>query len=201
MKKLIWFTTLAILFLVFLFPAVLALGIKLIPHGVQPGYISDQRLGVYDIRDISQKFTSEKANLSAIGTSIRNPNLKNKKDIIFTLFDESMNKIRTSVINGQNVEDGNFIKFVFDPLPDSKNKTYVFTLASPDAGPGETIEIFYIENDRPGQSMPGWIVEYTYDKKIHKGGLPIVLYFKPVNKMEVIKEIYGNLFLRLLSNR
>ncbi|QQG42213.1 MAG: hypothetical protein HYV90_02755 [Candidatus Woesebacteria bacterium] len=201
MNKLIWFTTSAILFLVFLFPAVLAFGIKLIPNGDQPGYISDQRLGVYGIRDISQKFTSEKANLSAIGTSVRNPNLQNKKDITLTLFDEKMNIVRTTTINGRNVEDGNFIKFVFDPIPDSKNKTYIFTLASPDAGPGETIEIFYIENDRPGQTMPSWIVEYTYDKKVHNGGLPITLYFKPVSKMDVIKEIYGDLFLRLLSNR
>ncbi|KKQ91850.1 MAG: hypothetical protein UT58_C0001G0035 [Microgenomates group bacterium GW2011_GWC1_39_7b] len=199
MKKLIWFTTATILFLVFLFPAVLAMGIKLIPNGDQPGYNSDQRLGVYGIRDISQKFISEKANLSAIGTSIRNPNLQNKKDIIFTLFDEKMNIVRTTIINGRNVEDGNFIKFVFEPIFDSKNKTYTFEIVSPDAGPGDTIEVFYVENGISLQSMPNWIVEYTYDKKIHKGGLPIVLYFKPTSKFEIIKEIYTNLFSRFQS--
>lgn len=200
MQKLIWFTTSVILFLLFVVPAILAFGIKLIPGEVQSGYNSNQRLSIYRDRAVSQKFISQTANLSAIGTSIRNPNLKNKKDIILTLFDESMKKIRTSVINGQNIEDGDFVKFVFDPLPDSKDKTYIFTLESPDAGPGETIEIFYIENDRPGQNMPGWIAEYTYDKKIHKGGLPIVLYFKPGSKVEVIKEIYSNLFSRLVAS-
>lgn len=192
MKKLIWSTTIIILFLVFLMPAILALGIKLIPGKNQPGYNSNQRLSIYGIRSVTQKFISQNASLSAIGTSIRNPNLKNKKDIILTLFTEKMEMVRTSVINGQNVEDGNFIKFIFDTIPDSENKTYVFTLASPDAGPEETIEVFYTQN------MPGWIEQYSYDKKDYRGGLPIVLYFKPVSKTVVIKAIYSDLFSRLL---
>lgn len=192
MKKLIWFTTIAVLFLIFIAPAVFALGIKLIPGEDQPGYNSDQRLSIYRDRVITQKFTSHSANLSAMGTSIRNPNLKNKKDIILTLFSEKMEVVRTSVLNGQNVEDGNFIKFVFDVIPDSKDKTYIFTLASPDAGPEETIEVFYT------QTMPSWIEQYSYDKNIYPGGLPIVLYFKPVSKAAVIKAIYSDLFSRLL---
>jgi hypothetical protein len=192
MKKLIWFTTISIVFIVFFAPAILALGIKLIPGENQPGYNSDQRLSIYGTRGITQKFISNSANLSAIGTSIRNPNLKNKKDIILTLFGENMEMVRTSVINGQNVEDGNFIKFVFDAIPDSKNKTYIFTLTSPDAGPEETIEVFYTQN------MPSWIEQYSYDKYTYPGGLPIVLYFKPVSKTAVIKVIYSDLFSRFL---
>ncbi len=199
MRKLVWFTTLAILSLVFLVPVVLSLGLKLIPGEDQPGYNPDQRLGIYGKRNIIQKFVSTGANLSAVGTSVRNPNLQNKKDIIFTLFDEKNNVIRKTVINGQNVEDGNFIKFVFDPIPDSKNKTYLFELASPDAGPGDTIEIFYIENGQSGRIMPNWIVDFTYDLINKKGGLPIVIYFKPVSRLDVVKEIYSNLFSRLLS--
>jgi len=192
MKKLIWFTTIITLFLVFIMPAILALGIKLVPGDNQPGYNSDQRLSIYGIRGVTQKFISQNVNLSAIGTSIRNPNLKNKKDIILTLFNEKMEMVRTSVISGQNVEDGNFIKFVFEAIPDSINKTYIFTLTSPDAGPEETIEVFYT------QSMPSWIEQYSYDKYSYAGGLPIVLYFKPVNKITVIKNIYSDLFSRLL---
>ncbi|MCX6704787.1 MAG: hypothetical protein NT162_00400 [Candidatus Woesebacteria bacterium] len=192
MKKLIWFTTTLILFMLFLAPAILALGIKLIPGEDQPGYNSDQRLTIYRDRVVSQKFVSKDANLSAIGTSIRNPNLKNKKDIILTLFNEKTETVRTSVINGQNVEDGNFIKFIFEVIPDSENKTYIFTLASPEAGPEETIEVFYT------QTMPSWIEQYSYDNKDYLGGLPIVLYFKPVSKISVVKSIYSNLFSRFL---
>jgi hypothetical protein len=192
MKKLIWFTTAATLFLIFIVPAILALGLKLIPGEDQPGYNSDQRLSIYLTRDVMQKFVSQEANLSAIGTSIRNPNLKNKKDIILTLFDSKMNVLRTAVISGQNVQDGDFVKFVFDPISDSINETYFFTLASPEAGPEETIEVFYTP------SAPSWIEQYTYDSTIYPGGLPIVLYFKPASKLTVIKDIYSNLFSRLL---
>ncbi len=192
MKKLIWFTTSAVLFSVFVAPAIFALGIKLVPGGDQPGYNSNARLSIYGKRDVSQKFIVDSANLSAIGTSIRNPNLKNKKDIIFSLFGEGKNLIRTVVMNGQNVEDGNFIKFVFDPISDSKGKTYFFTLATPEAGAEDTIEVFLT------QSAPSWIVEYTYDQKAYSGGLPIVLYFKPVGKLSVIKDIYSSWLSRLL---
>jgi hypothetical protein len=192
-RKLIWFTTLAVLFLIFIVPAVLALGIKLVPGEDQPGFIPDQRLSIYGIRGVTQKFISKSANLSAVGTSVRNPNLKNKKDIIMTLFDENMKVVRTSVINGQNVEDGNFIKFVFEVIPDSKNKTYLFTIASPDAGPEETIEVFN------SQDMPGWIEQYGYDGNTYPGGLPIVLYFKPVSKAAVIKDIYSNFVCKAVN--
>ncbi|KKS95156.1 MAG: hypothetical protein UV71_C0011G0009 [Microgenomates group bacterium GW2011_GWC1_43_13] len=192
MKKLIWFTTITILFLVFIAPAFLALGIKMIPGENQPGYDPAQRLSIYQTRNVTQQFTSQDANLSAIGTSIRNPNLKNKKDIILTLFNENMEIIRTTTINGQNVEDGNFIKFVFEIVPNSENKTYFISLSSPDAGPEEMIEVFYSHN------MPGWIEQYTYDQEVQPGGLPIVLYFKPVSKFAVIKDIYSNWFSRLL---
>lgn len=192
MKKLIWFTTGVVLFLIFVAPAILALGLKLIPGGDQPSYNSDQRLSIYLTRSVTQKFVSQEVNLSAIGTSIRNPNLKNKKNIILTLFDLNMNVLRTAVINGQNVQDGDFVKFVFDSISDSANKTYFFTLASPEAGPEETIEVFYTP------SAPSWIEQYTYDSTVYPGGLPIVLYFKPVSKIAVIKDIYSSLFSRLL---
>ena len=193
MKKLIWLTTLLILFIVFFVPAFLALGIKLIPNGDQPGYRPDQRLSIYGKRDVTQKFISSAGNLSAIGTSVRNPNLKNKKDIVLSLYNEKMEMVRTVTINGQNVEDGNFIKFIFDPILDSTNKTYFFSLGSPDAGPEETIEVFVSQN------MPVWIEQYVYDDKSYQGGLPIVLYFKPVSKIMVIKSIYLDLFSRLLN--
>ncbi|HET7098852.1 MAG TPA: hypothetical protein VFI61_01300 [Patescibacteria group bacterium] len=192
MKKLIWFTAIFVLFLVFIVPGILALGIKLIPNGDQPGYDSNRRLSIYGVRAVSQKFVSDKNNLSAVGTSLRNPNLKNKKNIIFNLYDLNNNLIRTSILNGQNVQDGDFTKFVFDPIKDSKDKVYIFNISSPETGPEETTEVFY------GQDMPAWIVEYIYDEKIHTGGIPIVLYTKPNSKFEVIKEIYSNWLSRLL---
>jgi hypothetical protein len=192
MKKLIWFTTVFVLSFLFVVPGLIALGVKLIPNGDQPGYDSNRRLSIYGTRSVSQKFVSDKNNLSAVGTSVRNPNLKNKKDIVFKLYDPENNLIRISTLNGQNVQDGDFTKFVFDPVIDSKDKTYIFNISSHESGPEETTEVFY------GDAMPSWIVEYTYDEKSYQGGIPIVLYTKPTSKFGVVKEIYTNWFSRLL---
>jgi hypothetical protein len=192
MKKMIWLTTFSVLFLLFIVPAVLAVTLKMTPAGDQPGYNSDQRLSIYGKRGVSQKFVSKEKNLTAIGTSIRNPNLKNKKEVILSLHDENNKLVRTSVLNGQNVQDGDFIKFVFEPIPDSLNKTYLFTIFSPEAGPEETIEVFYITS--PTDS----VLEYTYDEKTYPGGIPIVTFHKPESKWETVKRIYSNWFSRLL---
>lgn len=193
MKKMIWLTTLLVLFLVFIVPGILALALDMIPASDQPGYNSNQRLSIYGKREVSQKFISQEASLTAIGTSIRNPNLKNKKEIIFNLYDEKKSLVRTSILNGQNVPDGAFVKFVFQPIPDSLRKSYLFTIASPEAGPEETIEVFYI--DSPTES----ILEYTYDEKTYLGGFPLVTFHKPESKWEIVKSVYSSWLSRLLS--
>jgi hypothetical protein len=163
----------------------------MIPAGDQPGYNSDQRISIYGTRGLSQKFVSKEKNLVAIGTSIRNPNLKNKKEILFNLYDDKGVLIRISLLNGLNIQDGAFVKFVFEPIADSSNKTYVFTIDSPEAGPEETIETFYI--NKPTDS----IIEFIYDKKTHPGGIPLVTFHKPESKLEVIMKVYSSLFSRL----
>src|SRR5260370_36927719 len=104
----IWLTSFFVLFLVFLVPGILASTLDIIPTGDQPGYNSNQRLSIYGERTVSQKFISDTNNLSAIGTSIRNPNLKNKKEIILNLYDTDKKLVRTSSLNGQNFQDGDF---------------------------------------------------------------------------------------------
>jgi len=125
MKKMIWFTGISILFLVFIAPAFLSAALPMIPANIQPGYNPDVRLSVYSMRDFTQYFISQTDNLTAIGFSIRNPNLKNKSDVIFSLFDDDGNLIRKVVINGQNLEDGSFVKFVFPPIEGSKGKNTI----------------------------------------------------------------------------
>lgn len=191
MKKMIWLTTLSVFSLVIIIPTVFALALDLIPANDQPGYDSNKRLAIYGTRTVTQKFVSQESNLAAIGTSIRNPNLKNKKEITFNLYDLNNVLIRKSTINGQNLEDGDFIKFVFEPVDESLGKQYLFTISTPLASPEETIEVFY--NDLPTDS----ILEFSYDEKTHPGGLPLVTFHKPNSKFEVVKEIYSNLFSRL----
>lgn len=192
MKKLIWFTTVFILFIVFVFPGVLALFIKMIPSSDQPGYDYNKRLAIYKMHDFTQEFKSTDENLTAIATSIRNPNLKNKKDIIFNLFDENNNLLRTSTLNGQNIEDGDFVKFVFDPIFDSKDKKYFFTLSSHNAGEEETIEVFII-------SPTDTVLNYEYQNEVHLGGVPLVTFYQPDSRWEVAKEVYSTWLMKLLQ--
>jgi hypothetical protein len=192
MKKMIWLTTISILFMLFVVPGILSLAIKMIPANDQPGYDYNRRLAIYAKREISQEFVSRENNLTAIATSIRNPNLKNKKEVILKLFDNNKNLIRTSVLNGLNIEDGDFVRFVFPVIPDSKGKPYFFTLASPEAGEGETIEVFIIDKPTAG------ITQYAYGDQIYPGGIPMVTFHEPQGRLEVLKKVYSNWFSRLL---
>lgn len=188
----IWLTTLSILFLLFIAPGILALALDMVPANDQPGYDSNKRISIYGKRQITQKFISKDKNLTAIGTSIRNPNLKNRKEIVLNLYDKDKNLIRASTLNGQNIEDGAFVKFVFQTIPDSFEREYSFTLSSSGAGPEETVEVFYIEPTAD-------IIEYFYEEETHPGGIPLVTFHKPESKLRVIEEIYSNWLSRLLS--
>jgi len=195
MKKMIWLTIFTVLFLVFIVPVILSLALKIIPKNIQPSYDSNIRISVYKDREFTQEFIANNNNLTSIGTSIRNPNLKNKKDVIFNLYDENI-LIRTSKLNGLNLEDGSFVRYDFLPIPDSLGKKYTFTISSPDAGAEETIELFI----RDADSLSG-IVEYEYLGEIKAGGIPLVQYYLPMNKIEVLKSVLSNFFARLLSHR
>lgn len=191
MNKSIWFTTVLILFLVFVVPGILVSVIDMIPADDQPGYNPDQRLSIYGKRKVIQKFISRQEDLTAIGTSVRNPNLKNKKEVVLNLYDESDQLIRTSILDGQNIEDGNFIKFVFEPIAGSGDREYKLVLSSPEAGPEETVEVFYIKDST------NEILEYTYDEETHPGGVPLVTFHKPESKWGVVKNVYSSWVQRL----
>ncbi len=192
MKKIIWATTLSISFLLFVLPGILASTLDMVPANDQPGYNGSKRLSIYGERQFSQKFISRDKNLTAIGTSIKNPNLKNKQEIIFNLYGKDKVLIRTAALNGFNIGDGDFVKFVFQSVPDSGGKEYSFTISSPAAGPGEMLEVFIIE------PTPD-IIDYFYEEETHPGGIPLVTFHKPNSKLELIKTVYFNWFSRLLS--
>lgn len=196
MKKMIWFTVITVLGIIFIVPMFLSLFIPMIPSGVQPGYDPNIRLSIYSNIVFVQKFVSKANNLTAIGLSIRNPNLKNQSEIIFNIYNPDGTLIRDVKISGRNLEDGSFIKFIFPPIIDSMNKEYLFSLSSPGAGAEETIELFIIKEG--GESG---IIEYSYGRENHPGGTPIVLYSKPDSKFSVIKSVYSSWLSRLLLRR
>jgi len=192
LKRLVWLTTTLVLFVVFIVPAILALTLKMIPASDQPGYNYDRRLSIYGKRGIPQEFVGKENNLTAVATSIRNPNLKNQKEVVFNLYDENFNLLRIAVLNGFNIEDGDFVKFIFAPIADSSGKKYKFILASPEAGPGETLEVFILNEPTPE------ILEYSYEDKTYPGGVPLVSFYKPASRWQTVRLVYANLLARLL---
>lgn len=193
MKKLIFITSFAIVFLVFIAPAMLTFGIRFIPNDIQPSL--EKTRGLFWEFEISQDFISTKENLTAIGMSIRNPNLKNKKDINLFLYDKEGELLRTSVLSGKNIGDGSFVRFGLEVIPDSKDKQYKFVLSAPDARGEDRLEIFYT-NDKPF-----WIGDSEFDKEVVEGGVSFVTLHKPISRIGLIKEIYSGWLDRLLEDR
>lgn len=187
-SKLTIFVILSILFVV---PAIIAALIPMIPAADQPGFGHMGRVSVYGERTFTQYFVSKNKNLVSVATTIKNPNLNNKKEIFFKLYDESGNLLRLNTLNGFNISDGDFVKIIFDVIPDSMNKKYYFTLSSPSAGEEEIIEIFLTDETDA-------ILSYVYDEESHSGGAPIVTFHKPDSRLETVKLVYSNLFSKLL---
>lgn len=193
MKKLIFATTFIIIFLVFVAPAMLALGIRLVPNDFQPPLKNPIEL--FGKFKISQDFVSTKENLSAMAMSIKNPNLKNKKDITLFLYDKEGELLRTSVLSGRNIGDGAFVKFMFETIADSKNKEYSFVLLAPSAKKEELLGVFYTDN------KPLWIGDLRYNEEIvDEKGVAFVTFHKPVSRVGLIKTIYSDWINRLLGD-
>lgn len=184
------FTTFSILFLLFIVPVLMLLLIKMVPSGDQPGYNWYSRVSIYGERELTQEFLSKYKNMTAVATSIKNPNLRNKKDINFNLYDENNNLIRTSKLNGFNIGDGDFMKFVFEPVIDSEGKQYKFIISAPTTNADEYIDLFLTDPTKE-------VLSYTYDNETKKGGIPMVTFHKSEDIFTKIKDIYTNIFSKL----
>ncbi|MBP9758708.1 hypothetical protein KBD45_03360 [Candidatus Dojkabacteria bacterium] len=190
MQKFSIFTIIVILALLFGVPTLMASLIKMVPAKDQPGYGQMGRVSVYGDRTFTQYFVSTDKNLTSVATTIKNPNLNNKKDIYFNLYTMDNVLVRSVVMNGFNIGDGDFVKIIFQPIPDSIDKKYYFTLSSPSAGEEEIIELFIT-------AQTSEILEYTYDEETKEGGAPIVTFHTPDSRLETVKSVYSNLFSKL----
>lgn len=175
MNKSIWFTTVVILFMVLFFPVLSLLLVKMVPGNDQPGFSGHVTKVVYGKIVATQTFVSIRNNLTAVGLSIKNPSNANNKSVFVQILDGNNNLLRTGELNGYSIQDGTFVKFVFEPIVDSKNKEYTFKISSPDATDKDSVGAFW-------------------DEKV---GIPAVYYFKPQSRLEIIKEGFSDLFSRL----
>ncbi len=164
-----------IIFIVLL-PALVSLGIRLIPGNVQPPLTTTER--IYGDSIIKQRFDASRDNLSGIGLSIKNPNYQNKKDITVRLFNDRQELLRSKSINGASIADGDYVKFIFDPINDSYGEKYLFAISAEGADVSEALEVFY--SDKPNLSF--------------------VRLYQPKSIPSLVTEIYGNIIMHLVGD-
>ncbi len=131
-----------ILIVVFIFfkPGILSLLIVDLPGNSQPDFSSAER--IYADKIIIQNIISNVNNLSGIGVSLKNPNLREQNDVTLVLYDKNNEILRSTKLNGKHIPDGGFIKFKFDPVVDSMNQEFSFQIINSSSKADNNIEVF-----------------------------------------------------------
>lgn len=190
--KIIYLPVVYILLSILLIPFLLSLLIKEIPNDIQPSLEGTQMLTKDTI--LLQQFTSKMDNLSGIGTSIKNPYFRNKKDLILILYDEDKNLLKRITLNGANVADGDFIIIRFDPIIRSKDKKYSFELLAPDVENKEALEIFL------SSQKPSWIGDLYINSQKNESKIPFITYHRPANLLSISSQIFIQWGKRLFAD-
>ena len=116
-----------------------------------PGEFAGPPVGeIYGETKVGQTFYSYGSGLSGIKVLMANyHNRENTHDVIFHLREgpESIKDLRRVVVNASKILDNEYRSFEFDPIPDSKGKTYYFFIESPNSVPGNAITVLYAPGD------------------------------------------------------
>lgn len=193
MRKLISFTTFFVLFLIVILPLFLSFFIKFIPVGIQPPLTTTKR--IYEAIILSQQFVALEDNLAGIGVSLKNPRFANKKNVYINILDNQNNIIRKITLNGQNIADGNFDKIFFEPIKDSRNKQFTWSIFSPDSNKDDAIEVFLTNRE------PFWSLEFKENSNLNSSGesLSYLTLYMP-KTIEITKRIGSELINNLTKD-
>jgi hypothetical protein len=189
--KQILLTTFSILFVAWLLPFLLAAQLKDIPFDTQPSLEFTEK--IYGEKILSQPFIAVEDNLSTIAVTVKNPNLLNKKDLIMSLYNQQGELLRTAIINGWTIPDGNFTKFRFDPLRGSKNQQFLVTFSSPESLEGSAFEIY-------GKFDSGAPLKMTLNDRMENGIVSSVTFYKSQNILSTPLSIYQQWLSRFLKD-
>ncbi len=174
--KLIYILIFLTVSLLIFIPGIPLFFIKDIPNSNQPSLKGTQP--IYEEYGITQEFISQKNNLSGIATSIKNPQLRNKKDLIFSLFNEDNILLREVRLNGSVITDGGFMKIKFEKIKDSQDKSYKFTFKAPDVKGEESLELFLTDDN------PSWAKAYMVNQDVHNMDISFVTLHGFNNRVE-----------------
>ena len=101
---------------------------------------------------VGQTFISNYNGLCAVDVCLATYIRTNTEDIIFHLRPDPKSKedIITIVVNARNIEDNKYHRFNFNPIENSKGKSYYFFIESPKSVPGNAITAWYNTKDAYG---------------------------------------------------
>lgn len=188
-------TTLLIIGLVLVLPAIISVGIRVIPENIQPSLEKTQK--IHDLGEVTQPFIAKEDGLSAIGVSLKNPNLANKKDIILEVSQPGGQVLRKAVQSGSVIQDGKFVRFNFPPVADSKNKQYQLRLLAPTVKKHEALEVF-LTGDK--NFLPAQITEdgkQVLEPATTSSATSYVIFHQPKSITALIGSIYSQWWSRL----
>lgn len=189
MNKPVVLSVILVFLLLVILPFGLTFAIRLIPGGVQPSL--GNTVKIYNDYIYSQSFVSPGNNLTGIGTSIKNPNFANKKPVTINLYDESDKLLRTVTLSGQNIADGKFIKILFEPVIDSKNKKFTWSIFSKESIFTDALELFLTDK------QPTWSLGFKVNDKPQRDGLSYVTLHRPETPTVVLNKVVGGWFNKI----
>jgi len=162
----------------FSLPALLSFGIRYLPVESQPPLGATERF--YGNKFIEGKVLSPDNNLNGVGLSFKNPNLQNKEEVVLNITKETGELVRTAVLSGRSVPDGGFVRFMFEPIADSRGGKYDYALSSPSSAEAEALEV-YLSKDSSSPAS--------------------VIYYKPVSRAVLLKDIYSSWMARFWEDK
>jgi hypothetical protein len=92
-------------------------------------------------RSFGQRFVARHDNLYRIDVLISTYGRRNTRDVVFHLktSPEAEEDVARGRVNASLLLDQEYVSFVFDPLPESRGKSFYFYTESPESVPGDGI--------------------------------------------------------------
>jgi len=161
-------------------------------------------------RRVGQSFTARRDNLHRIDVLVSTYGRRNTRDVIFRLKDSpTADKDLAAVrLNASLLADNSYARFVFEPQPGSRGKSFYFCVESPESVRGDAITLWaYRQVDLPdarlyrnGRTSDGQLIFGTFyldDQLGEVGERPFSHGFGPVVTFwQRLKKVY-----RLLASR
>jgi len=144
-----------LLIAIFCFIAVISgyigfVSIKGLDYSVMAAQIDfNQPVGeIYGDSVVGQSFIATEDNFSRVDILFTTYERINTKNVIFSLKDDSSSiELFKIEMNASEIHDNKYYSIIFDPILNSKNKRYMFTISSPESIPGNAVSVYKTTSD------------------------------------------------------